>query len=233
MNLKNKIVLYLISFILLGCQNIQENQLHTLIIKKDYCQIESKNLVFLSKFQLKKDGELINNYKTEIFENYFKIDSLKPGNYSVEFNSMFKRIEIESINIKDKNIDTLKLCFDKISYESVDHIPFVDKLNENESFEMNIYNRGCFSLGNATMRISKTDNNIIVEANNKKKKLTLKELEYLRKFELELINMNYGGCTTVEYYTLKYKDKVLEIKDGSCNWFGYDRLYKLLFDKKG
>ena len=183
------------------------------------------------ELHLKKDGKLLAIYEPELFKNYYQIDSLKPGNYDIEFNTIFKLIESESINIGDNKIDTLKLCIDKINYESIKYIPFIDRIGVNESFEMKISSQGCFHSAKSTVTVSKTKNKVVLQVDDKTKVLTDEELDYFRKFELELIHMDNYGCTSIDYYTLKYNDQILEIADGSCYWYGYGRLYNLLFNE--
>ncbi|MGR7812083.1 hypothetical protein [Lacinutrix undariae] len=228
--MKNTLLFTLLLILLFSCNNDSSEKLHTLVIKKDYCDIEHEGMIFLPEFELRKNDLLLSSHKTEMLNDYYTIDSLKSGDYNIVYTSMFKRVESLNIVLNNKDIDTLIVCLDKINYSSIDYIPFVDKLRDNENFEINVFNQGCVSLGSGTIKINKTQDKIIAETNNKKKELTSEEIEYLRHFEIELINMNSCCCTSTDFYTLKYNDEVLEIKDGSCNWYGYGRLYNLIFD---
>jgi len=230
--LKNILLLIFFISLFFSCKEKKPEQLHTLVIKKEYCNIENEGIIFLPEFELRKNDSLISTHKTEILHNYYNIDSLKSGKYNILYTSMFKRTESLDVLLNDKKIDTLIICLDKIDYSSIDHIPFIDKLKENENYLINVYNQGCVSLGSATMKINKTRNKIIAETNGKKKELTAEEIEYLRHFELELINMNSCCCTSTDYYTLEYNDEVIEIEDGGCKWYGYGRLYNLLFNEE-
>ena len=228
--MKNLLIFLFFITLFYGCKNENPERLHTLVIKKEYCDIENEGVIFLPEFELRKNDSLIRTHTMEIMNNYYNIDSLKSGNYNIVYTSMFKKTESLSINLYDKIIDTLIICLDKIDYGSTEHISFVDKLKDNENYKIKVYNQGCVSLGSGTLKISKKQNKIIAETNDKKKELTTEEIEYLRRFEIELINMNYGGCSSTDFYTLEYNDEVLEIRDGSCNWYGYGRLYNLIFD---
>ncbi|MFD1015014.1 hypothetical protein [Winogradskyella rapida] len=227
-----KNILLFIFFITLfsSCEKEKPEQLHTLVIKKEYCVIENEGIIFLPEFELRRNDSLISTHKTEIITNYYNIENLKSGNYNIVYTSLFKRTESQNIILNNKSIDTLIICLDKIDYSSIDHIPFIDRLKENENYLIDVYNQGCFSLGGATMKISKTQSKIIAEADENKKELTSSEIQYVRQFELELVNMNSCCCTSTDYYSLEYNDEVLKIEDGSCNWYGYGRLYNNLFN---
>ena len=229
-----KNTLHLIFFISLffSCKKKEPEKLHTLVIKKEYCKIEHEGIIFLPEFELRQNDSLISTHKTEILDNYYEIDSLKSGKYNILYTSMFKKTESLNIHLNDKKNDTLIICLDKINYSTIEHIPFIDKLKENEKYLINVYNQGCVSLGSATMEIRKTQNKVFAKINDKKKELNPEEIQYLRKFELELIHMESSGCTSTDYYTLEYNDEIVEIKDGSCNWYGYGRLYNLLFNEE-
>lgn len=204
-------------------------KLHTLIIKKDACKVDSENIVYIPELRLKKEGKLLDILHPDYFEEYYQIDSLKTGEYEIEFETLFKLTEVENIVLQENDIDTLTVCIDKIDYESVNHVPFIDRIGVDESFEMIFATRGCFHSFVDTIRVKRDSDHVFFQSHNKSKSLTQKEIIAFRQFEKELIHMNDDNCTTVDYYSFKYKDQTLKIADGSCQWNGLNRLYRKLF----
>src|SRR5690606_28607223 len=56
-------------------------------------------------------------------------------------------------------------------------------------------------------------------------------LTALDTFQKELNIKRSMSCTTEDNYIISHGSTYFKVEDGSCAWYGYDRLYKLFFQK--
>ena len=222
-----KVLLFLFIGFLFNCVNKSEK--HKLVVHIKYCKIEHKEVFFIPELELYQNENLINKYKPEILNDYFTIDSLNSRNYTIKYPTMYKMTESINFSLNKKKNDTIVVCLDKINYDSVNHLPFIEKIKRNEEFSINVTTIGCVSFGGTEMKIKKLNDGIYATRYDKEKKLSQNEIELIRRFELELVNMDNGGCSYTDIYTLKYNENELIINDGSCNWYGFSRLLEAIF----
>ncbi|MEY8847226.1 hypothetical protein AB9K26_00290 [Psychroserpens sp. XS_ASV72] len=223
----NKLILYLIPLLFINC--IAESNKHKIAVHKTYCAIDHDGLVYLPEFELLQNDVLIKKYKPELLKNYFVIDSLNSGNYTIRYSTIFKMSETVNFNINKKEMDTVTICLDKINYDSIKHITFIEKLKNHEEFSIDLWHSGSISGEGASLKIRKQDNLFYAKYNGQETKLTPSKVEAIKRFELELINLNYGGCSVTDNYTLKYNDEELIIEDRTCNWHGFGPLLMVIF----
>lgn len=126
------------------------------------------------------------------------------------------------------NVD-LGLKNDKID-RNVEHIAFIDRIQNGESFTIGLKSMGCFGGSESKMTISNESGQYYVLYMEQKIKLTEADIEDFRGFEQELVNIKKGYCTSTDTYTLKYNEQTYSQKDSTCSWNGFSRLRKK-FDK--
>ena len=210
----------------------------------EYCQKERANINFSPIFKIFKNDSLIKDITYENPESYTKEDlkyinnqyifnfkNLEFANYRIEYNSIFGKTENYHFKIADNKKQLIELCLDYFNYKAETHVPFIDRLKENENYTIMISSIGDFTGGKleAHIVISKSNNTYFVEFKKNKKKLNQSQIDFIKHFELELINMESYGCSTVDSYLLTYNNEKIQISDGSCAWEGFNVLFKQLF----
>jgi hypothetical protein len=61
--------------------------------------------------------------------------------------------------------------------------------------------------------------------------LTREQQDYFSSFVSELKNLEKRGiCTSVEYYLVFINGDIIRREDGSCQWDGFEKLRKKIFD---
>ncbi len=108
-------------------------------------------------------------------------------------------------------------------------LPFIDQLQNNESYTIEIFSSGCFHQSSQKLLIQRKKD--VYTATKNKKVVTLSEnaIAELRVFEAELTKTRNNHCTSTDIYKVKYKNQVLSHTDGSCTWHGGNKLIRVLF----
>ena len=94
---------------------------------------------------------------------------------------------------------------------------------------------GCFASGNAKMVITKQGESIFARCEesgqpSRMAKLNPLQMESFDIFMKELNAIKPGGlCTTQANYLVYYKNKKIEITDGTCDWNGFEKLTNIFF----
>ena len=109
------------------------------------------------------------------------------------------------------------------------YIPFVDRLELEDSYEITIRSVGCFHNSTHTIRISKDENDFVAFLGENKVGLNSEKLAALRRFEKQLRFIRSGGCTTVDTYILKFGGETLIYNDDTCTHL----LGKVLLEELG
>lgn len=172
-----------------------------------------------SSFSLYKNGAYLKYYRIG-FKHTFQIDSLLPGNYEIEYRTVFQTKQKVPF-VLEKNIEKkVILCVDYLNEDKLDYSYYIDQLEDGDSFSINLFSYGCFHMESKLVEIKKENSSYILSYLDKKKELSELEIELLREFEKELKSIPLGACTTEDNYTLKYKDEVYKKMDGTCDWEG-------------
>lgn len=155
-----------------------------------------------------------------------KIKKLEPGNYEIEFESIFGRKEVEKVKVeKGKKIE-LEICVNKFTSdkESIKQITIIDSIAVGEEYKIIYDSRGCFHFHQDSLEIERKDKGFYVNCSGNLVKLEKEQIESIKDFEMKLFNGRMlGYCTTSDTYRLKYKNKYKLINiDGSCDWRGFN-----------
>lgn len=106
-------------------------------------------------------------------------------------------------------------------------ITMIETLQHGEQFSIEVTSVSCFSGKRQTIIISKDEDTLTATLNEKHKVLTKMDVEKIITFELQLRNLQIGGCSTVDTYVLKNTVETFRTSDGTCNWHGYKPLLSL------
>ncbi len=160
--------------------------------------------------------------------NRHVIDSLRSGNYRIEYTSIFKKTESVYVKIRKGKKYYVDLFVDYINHELETYNPIINRLKDGESFPIVFSSRGCFHYSTEKMKIRRESDKYFVEYKDKEKMLNDEDIEAIQHFEIELNYMNYSGCTTKDTYKIFYKTILVMVSDGSCRWRGLYYLKKKL-----
>jgi hypothetical protein len=106
-------------------------------------------------------------------------------------------------------------------------ITMVESLKHGEQFTIEITSVGCFSGKRQTIQIINEAGIITANLNSLSKVLTTLDIEELIRFELQLRELQIGGCSTVDKYVLSNVNETFVTNDGTCSWQGYKQLLAL------
>jgi hypothetical protein len=108
--------------------------------------------------------------------------------------------------------------------------------NEKQIAKLNHEFESCFGSNQSTLTIYQEDSIVIAKLVSDNKPpiesiLDKQKIDRFNQFIKELRNLKEeGGCTTVEYYSMYFKNEFIKKTDGSCDWDGFINLQKDLFD---
>lgn len=128
---------------------------------------------------------------------------------------------------------------DSLDYVKETYIPIISQLRDNDFYTIIMASEGCFFAAYDTVNIRKTKDKYLATWKSNIPKLisrsfylTSKQIESIRKFEMELNYMNNeDNCTTIDTYIINYNTTTKTIVDGSCIWRGYYLLREKLLGK--
>lgn len=101
---------------------------------------------------------------------------------------------------------------------------WIERLATNESFSIILDSQGCFNSYQDTIVIERKEDKYFFNSNNQHKELSQKDIELINSFEIELNKLKPGSCTTINTYTIKYKDEITKIVDSNCFFIGIELL---------
>ena len=110
---------------------------------------------------------------------------------------------------------------------------FIDSIKIGEQYQIHYSSQGCFHHEEDSIVINRTELGYSTFCENQIFPLTEREIKTIRAFENILFFCNKdAGCTTLDSYSIKYKDfHVLICLDSSCDWNGFSQLKKALAEK--
>lgn len=227
-----KILIY-IAVLCFGCKPSHSDEAK--IVKRtnleiifNYCDDYQELYFNKIPYKIFKEDSLITSFKDIYFEaNYFP--NLEKGNYKIEFVSIFNRVESVDFKLNGKKNDTLTLCVDNFDENKETHIPFIDRLKNDESYNLEITEAGCFHHFESDMIISKNNDTYAMTFGKVSRKLTEEEIGMIRSFEIRLMAIkDSGGCTSYEIFKFRFKGKLQEVIHNRCDWAGFQVLRKSL-----
>jgi hypothetical protein len=95
--------------------------------------------------------------------------------------------------------------------------------------------QGCFGGGKSQITLYKVDTDTVARLESdgeisRRVRLSSQQVDTFNLFITELKTLNeYGGCTTVSYYTVFANNETFKKTDGSCDWNGFDKIKECLF----
>ena len=134
-------------------------------------------------------------------------------------------VEVELFKRKRYKVD---ICIDFIDYKTNKYTPIIERLKDGESYSIHVMSSGCFHYTEADLIISRKNNEYYLKYKGVKQMLSLKEIEIIKKFEMELVHVYDYGCTSVDYYSVSYLEEEFSVIDGGCSWGGFYHLKKNL-----
>lgn len=166
----------------------------------------------------------------------FEIKNLSKGSYSIEFINIFGQIISKEILV-DKRKIKIELCLE--DFKDTGEETFIEKLSTESKLQFSFNSSGCSHSKTEEIIFSRVNNIFFAEFNDNKSPLVKKELnreqiQYLIIFERKLRKMkdSMGDCTTEDSYYLTLENEELIIIDDSCDWDGYDKMKKEIFNLK-
>lgn len=212
--MKHLIILFASIIFTCECCNAQS----TLQVNIKDCR-QKNSYEYLSEFNVFRNDSLIKTVEPE-HENEQTLKQLEYGKYRIEYKSMFGKTESVNIELMEKKKYSIDLCLNYLDHESDPYQPFIDRLENRESYSIQISSQGCFHSSIETITIKRKANNYYLTFQGKEKRLDSSEIKAIAHFEIELNYMGSFGCTTTDTYVLKYKSQEIRISDGSCSWNG-------------
>ena len=184
---------------------------------------------------LQNDSVIVENVKTRFGE--FKIKGLKEGFYTLKFTNIFGQTMNQKVEIL-KNGNPISICVD--TFQETNEKTLFSELKNQDKLIIEYTSSGCFHFDNEQMEFYYEENKFIAELYIseklvKRKKLDSKSLEYLIEFEKKVKQMknNMGGCTTSDLYVFSLNNENgFSVSDSSCDWNGYRKLKKEIFNYK-
>ena len=108
-------------------------------------------------------------------------------------------------------------------------------INNGTNWSLDFNSSGCFHNTKVVLFLDLSQDTIILRhikdgKEQSKIALTSDNLNTLIEFERQLLNRSnkYGGCTTIETYTVSSEFSSYTIKDSSCAWNGLSKLLKTI-----
>ncbi|MFH2141023.1 MAG: hypothetical protein ABIJ97_01275 [Bacteroidota bacterium] len=170
------------------------------------------------------------------FDHNKKLTELDTGLYTINYKTIFnitRSVNIRIVDFKDYSLNLEANFFD---YNKEHFKPIIDRLKNNESYEIEIQHQGCApNRGyNHLIKIWKVNEKVfgnlfmygtysldsIHYKDTITKELNTSDINAIRCFEMELNHMTSGSCTLTTDYIISYKNKKKEIADGNCMWNG-------------
>jgi hypothetical protein len=184
---------------------------------------------YLKELKILKNGK---NYKTlkPQHETEFVLTNLEFGIYTLKYESLFKKEVTIKILITEKKTYSISIYTNFIDYSKENYIPLISKISKGESYSVLLFSKGCAHSRVDSIIINRNENGYTLIHKNIIKKLSIKDIENIKHFEIELNNMNQIGFTTIDTYFLKYKNITTQIYDGSCEWNGLNFLITKIFE---
>ena len=108
---------------------------------------------------------------------------------------------------------------------STERLPtMVEMLQHGEHYTIQITSIGCFHGKRQTITVLNKEGILTASLNNKRKILSPSDINELINFELQLREISFGGCTTIDTYSIRNDYETFTTSDGTCSWQGYKSL---------
>lgn len=182
-----------------------------------------------------KDGKVFrefSRFKKPYIEKEIILDSLSNGTYKFIYDNVLKQNLEKTIEIKENKVYDISIYPDYSDYKNFIDKSFVRNLDEGQKVEFYFKSTGCFHSFEGDLTVTKEDNAYYLKSRTLSKKLNKAELDAIIKMECELNLLKNGGCTTSDYYVVKFGKQEKEFYDNTCRWNGWRNLFKQINSKK-
>lgn len=198
-------------------------------------EITNTRASYLGMLPLLYDSIIVlkNNMPFRILDGTKAVHTLSPldtGLYTIHYRSIYKKEESKTIYISTFKSYNTSICADSLDYKNETYIPIINQLQDKERYTIAMQTSGCFNFESDTLTIHKRKGKYYATwqsdvPTKHSQYLTPKQIETIRKFELELNYMNNKyRSTTKDTYTISFREKTHTFVDGSLSWFGYFHL---------
>jgi hypothetical protein len=119
---------------------------------------------------------------------------------------------------------------DQINHNAENYHSIIEQLKNGEKYRIKNTYIGSFDYGTESIEVSKVRGEYFVKFKNKQKKLSKKDVELFKNFEIELNIMKERRqyCSWSNSFLLSYKKSKLKMIDTNCSWGGWPYLVEKL-----
>lgn len=163
----------------------------------------------------------------------FSIKNLKQGNYTLEYKNVFGQICSKKITLEKRKSNVIEICVD--DFLDFKKSTYFDEI-EKDTLNLEYHSSSCFHSVEKEVNFYNKNEDYFIQLKNKEGEMKIKKLSddekkqvslFFRK--LSIIQFSSGGCTTVDSYIIKRKNKDdFYIIDSSCDWKGFSELEKII-----
>jgi hypothetical protein len=211
----------------------------TLQVKVRDCR-QTSSLLNIDEFKLYRSDSLLMTVRP--IGQPKPILNLERGQYTLVYTGWFGKEVSTSVEIKKKKLYTVDLCLFTLDYEKEAYTPFIDSLRRREWYAILLYHhdsifnfpKDTFPASDQFMLIARTlDDSYYARYKGIAKLLNKREIEMIRRFEMDLNYVNAKVCDVKDYYIINYRNTILRVTDESCAWRGFEYLKRgLKFKEK-
>lgn len=230
-SIKIRIVLLFIIFSFHGCYN-QKESLTKVIVKKVMCQNEEINFVDFSPQLYKWNEEDLKfdeygpHNNDELFTGEITYN-LPKGLYEIEHYTLFWQIEKQQFHVRNNETMNVLICHDAFDHKNNRLTTFIDKLNINDSYTIEIEIYGCNHC-KSTWEISRDRERYYFKSKKINKVLDSLDIDAIRKFEVELYHLQHTPSTHSNKIIFRHQKELLKMRDYSREWQGFENLFQQL-----
>ncbi len=216
--------------ILLLFTNCKKDVSATLNLKIELENRYSSDYPDLVGLRIYKNGKLLKKYvadKMPYIEHEITLNKLPQAKYEFEYQNFFHQTIRKTIFINQSKVYNVLIYPDYCDYKKNLNKSFIGKLKSGESMNIKFESRGCFNTDKDSIAIKKINEKYFLKIDRKDIELKNEDIDFLRKMEAELYELpNDIGCTTVDTYTLIYKNQTIKFSDDTCTWNAWSNMYQ-------
>ncbi len=201
---------------------------NSLSVHFNLCKVKENGYVYENEYKIISNDSIITEFK-----NFTSSHDLPDGKYRVEYKTYFGWKSTESFLLFDKTPFYLDFCIDEINTKPIDIYNLgIDSIKDGEIIEITHNYAGCFSSGGEKITITRNKNKYFLNYNNIKRKLKNREINFLKTYEVELINLDTNEpltmCTAFSQNIIQYGTHKFEYSESCPKWSGFNDLKKKL-----
>lgn len=187
------------------------------------CKIKVDGNVYENEYKIIFNDSLTTEFNTKTSHN------LPDGKYRIEYKTFFGWKTTNSFLLFDKSTYFLIFCIDKVDSIPIDIYNLgIDSIKDGEVLEIIHNYSGCFTSGGEKITIRRIKNKYVLIYNNITRKLKKREIDYLKTYEVELINLKTNEplrmCTTFSQNTIQYENHTFTYSENCPKWNGFEEL---------